>query len=61
MSGDLDLDELLDRMAFADAVRACRRRDISDAECEAAFARYDALRAIEDEGRLPHIAPRLLQ
>jgi hypothetical protein len=47
MTDDLDL--LLDRMAFADAVRACRGEDITAAECESAFARYRALCTAEDE------------
>ncbi len=48
MSGD-HLDELLDAMAFRDAVRACRGENVTADEVEHVFARYDALRVTEDD------------
>jgi hypothetical protein len=53
------IDELLDCMAFADAIRSCRGKDMTAAEVDHAFARLAALRVAEAESDPPVVAPRL--
>jgi hypothetical protein len=38
-----DLDELLDRQYRADVIRACSRKDLTEAEIPLIFARFHAL------------------
>jgi hypothetical protein len=55
MTDDLDL--LLDRMAFADAVRSCRGESVTADEVAHVFARYAALA----ENDAPVVETRVLQ
>ncbi len=53
------LDDLLDRMAFADVIRRCCGEDVTADEVEHMFARHEALRVTEDDA--PVAETRCLQ
>ena len=55
------LDELLDRMAFKDAIRACCREGISEAEAVVVFERYRISQDIVDDDDAPAVTMARLQ